>query len=166
MGHLRPWGMQRGMRGVTRAIAVPGLIWLAAAATLLPASAGEVFAPGGVAINGYDPVSYFTEGQPVAGQATITTDWQGATFRFASDAHRRAFLANPARYAPQYGGYCAYGMARGYKATTEPQAFTIVGGKLYLNYSDTVQDTWRADVPGYVARADANWPDVRATPDP
>lgn len=151
-------------RWVTRAIVMPGMIWLAVGTQ--PAAADEIFAPDGVAIHGYDPVSYFTEGQPVAGQASITADWHGATFRFASDAHRRAFLADPARYAPQYGGFCAYGMARGYKATTEPQAFTIVGGKLYLNYSDAVQETWRGDVAGYVTRADANWPDVVGTPDP
>lgn len=145
-----------------------GAIGLAIALTCCAATAqaGEIFTTNGVAINGYDPVSYFTDGKPVPGQAGITAEWKGATFRFASQAHRATFVADPGQYAPQYGGFCAYGLARGYKATTEPQAFTIVGGKLFLNYDDEVQQTWRADVAGYVKQADHNWPDVQSTPDP
>ncbi len=149
---------------ITRGIAVPGLIWLAVGA--MPAVAGEVFTTDGVAIHGYDPVSYFTEGHPVEGKAKITAKWHGATFRFASEEHRRVFEADPNHYAPQYGGYCAYAVAKGQKASTEPQAFTIVDDKLYLNYNDDVQKTWRGDVPGYVKKANSNWPEVIGTPDP
>ena len=81
---------------------------------------------------------------------------------FASAASRDAFRAAPAKYAPQYGGYCAYGMASGYKAPIEPDAWTIVEGKLYLNYNLSVRSRWSADIPGYIGKADANWPTVRS----
>ena len=85
---------------------------------------------------------------------------KGSTFHFASADHRDAFIANPARYAPQYGGFCAFGTAGGYKAAIDPAAFTIVDGKLYLNYNSQVQSKWSADVGGYIRKADANWPEV------
>jgi YHS domain-containing protein len=115
----------------------------------------------GVALKGYDPVAYFTEGKPVRGKPEFTARHDGATYRFASAASRDAFVAAPAKYAPQYGGYCAYGMAAGYKAPIEPDAWTVVDGKLYLNYNQSVRSRWASDVPGYVRKADANWPTVR-----
>ena len=116
----------------------------------------------GLALKGYDPVAYFKEGKPVPGKPQFTALHEGATYRFASPASRDAFLAAPAQYAPQYGGYCAYGMASGYKAPIEPDAWTIVDGKLYLNYNRSVRSRWSADIPGFIGKADANWPTVRS----
>jgi YHS domain-containing protein len=127
------------------------------------AVAGEFYEKDGVAIRGYDPVAYFTEGKSVAGSQSFTSEYKGSLFRFASVAHRDAFAGNPRKYAPQYGGYCALGMAKGYKASIDPTAFSVVGGKLYLNYSLSVREQWQEDIPGYIAKADKNWPDVKNT---
>ncbi|MBX3331253.1 MAG: YHS domain-containing protein [Nitrospira sp.] len=124
-------------------------------------SAGDFFEQNNLAIDGYDPVAYFTEQKPVKGSTQFRSDYQDSTFQFASAAHRDAFLADPSKYAPQYGGYCAYGMAKGYKATIDPAAFTVVGDKLYLNYSETVRSRWLSNIPDYVQKADANWPEVQ-----
>jgi len=138
---------------------------IAAAVMLLTgveqALAGEFFEKEGVAIRGYDPVAYFTEMKPVKGSAEFRAQYQGSTFHFASAAHRDDFLRKSTKFAPQYGGYCAFGMAKGYKATTDPAAFTTTGDKLYLNYSETVRSQWLSDVPRYVRKADGNWPDVK-----
>jgi YHS domain-containing protein len=116
----------------------------------------------GLALKGYDPVAYFAEGRPVPGKPEFTARHEGATYRFASAASRDAFRAAPAKYAPQYGGYCAFGMASGYKAPIEPEAWTIVEGRLYLNYNLPVRSRWSADIPGFIRKADANWPTVRS----
>lgn len=123
-----------------------------------PASAAdEIFVTAEGAIRGYDPVAYHTQSKPVPGLASITVDWNAATWRFASKANRDLFVANPERYAPRYGGYCAYGTAQGYKVSTDPNAFAIVEGALYLNYSKPVQTTWNKDRPGYIAKANQQW---------
>ncbi len=109
------------------------------------------------AIRGYDPVAYHAEARPVLGEPDITFEWEGAVWHFASTANRDAFAADPAKYAPAYGGYCAYGTANGYKVSTAPEAFAIEDGKLYLNYSVAVQRTWNKDRPGYIEKADSNW---------
>lgn len=114
----------------------------------------------GTAIDGTDPVSYFTEGRPVEGSSKYTHEWNGATWRFASEENRALFAANPEKYAPQYGGYCAWAVSQGYTASTEPEHWSIVDGKLYLNYSADVQARWVKDKPGFIAKADANWPKV------
>ena len=114
----------------------------------------------GTAIDGTDPISYFTEGRPVAGDRNITHDWNGATWRFTSAENRDLFAANPEKYAPQYGGYCAWAVAQGYTASTDPEAWKIVDDKLYLNYSKSVQEKWEADIPRHIAAADGNWPAV------
>jgi YHS domain-containing protein len=116
----------------------------------------------GLALKGYDPVAYFTEKKPVRGKSEFTARHEGATYRFASAANRDAFAAEPGKYAPQYGGYCAFGVASGYKAPIEPDAWTVVEGKLYLNYSQSVRRQWSGDIPGYLRKADANWPTVRS----
>lgn len=116
----------------------------------------------GLGLKGYDPVAYFTEQKPVRGKPEFTATHEGATYRFASAANRDAFAAAPAKYAPQYGGYCAFGMAGGYKAPIEPDAWTVVDGKLYLNYNQSVRRQWSSDVPGYIRKADVNWPSVRS----
>ncbi len=132
-----------------------------ALSTAQPSHAGEINAQNGIAIAGHDPVAYFSEKKPVKGAARFTHTHKDATFRFASAENRDAFAANPEKYAPQYGGFCAYGTSRGYKAPIDPAAFTVVKGKLYLNYSADVQQTWRKDIPGYVGKADKAWPDVK-----
>ncbi|MEO0937750.1 MAG: YHS domain-containing (seleno)protein [Pseudomonadota bacterium] len=119
-----------------------------------------VYAENGIAIDGTDPLSYFNEGAPIAGSADITHDWMGATWRFTSAANRDAFAADPAAYAPQYGGYCAYAVSEGYTASTIPEAWKIVDGKLYLNFNRRIQRRWERDIPGRIAAADANWPGV------
>ena len=116
----------------------------------------------GAAIRGYDPVAYHRELQPVKGSEQFTASWKGATWRFASAQNRDLFKANPERYAPQYGGYCAYGVAGGYTVGIDPDAWSVVNGKLYLNYSPGVQASWKQDVPGYIRKADANWPTALA----
>jgi YHS domain-containing protein len=126
------------------------------------AAAGEFFEKDGVALRGYDPVAYFNAGQPTRGSAAYKADYKGSTFHFASQANRDAFAADPAKYAPQYGGYCAYGTAGGYKAAIDPAAFSVVNGKLYLNYNRDIQKEWSKDVPGYISKADKNWPAVSA----
>lgn len=134
-------------------------ITLAAARPLL-AAAPAVFATDGVAINGFDPVAYFTEGKPVRGDAAYTSDWEGAALRFASAGNKATFDADPAAYAPKYGGYCAYAVSKGATAPTDPEAWTVHEGRLYLNFSTDVRAIWRQDVGGNIARADANWPAV------
>ena len=126
------------------------------------ALAGEFYEKDGAALRGYDPVAYFSEGKPVKGLPQHQAGYKGSTFHFASKANQDAFAANPAKYAPQYGGYCAFGVSGGYKAAIDPAAFTIVEGKLYLNYNRDVQKKWAADIRGYVAKADKNWPAVSA----
>lgn len=114
----------------------------------------------GTAIDGTDPVAYFTMGKPVKGSSDFAHDWNGATFHFATAENRDAFAANPEKYAPQYGGYCAWAVSQGYTASTDPEAWTIVDGKLYLNYNKSVQSTWEQDIPGNIAAGDGNWPKV------
>lgn len=131
------------------------LLALVVAASGLEAQAVNV--RNGLALDGYDPVAYQTEQRATPGSAAFTTTHEGAVYRFASEASRAAFEADPARYLPAYGGYCAYGMARGYRAKIDPRAFTVVNGRLYLNYSLEVRDRWSKDIPGYLQKADANW---------
>ncbi len=142
--------------------------WVAIGILLAPSTvwAGEVNLADGVAISGYDPVAYFTSGKAVHGDPAITATHDGATYRFASGADRALFVADPARYEPQFGGFCAFGTAEGHKATIDPEAFTIIGGKLYLNYNQDVWATFKQDPQGYIRKAEANWPTVREQPDP
>ncbi len=109
------------------------------------------------AIRGYDPVAYHTESKPVKGSREFAFSYEGATWYFASEHNRDLFESDPERYAPAYGGFCAYGMSRGFAVSTDPDAWTIVDGKLYLNYSLGVRRTWLKDVPGNIEKADANW---------
>jgi YHS domain-containing protein len=135
------------------------VVWLFAG--VLPTFAGEYFEKDGAAIHGYDPIAYFTEMKPVKGLPEFQAEYQGSTFYFSSAAHRDTFTASPDKFAPEYGGYCAYGMAKGYKAVIDPAAFTVVDDKLYLNYSDSVRFQWSKDIPGYILKANANWPDIK-----
>ncbi|MBS0410966.1 MAG: YHS domain-containing protein [Proteobacteria bacterium] len=127
-----------------------------------PAREAEIYTPllSNLAVSGYDAVAYFDQGKPVMGQAQFETEWKGAKFRFASAAHLARFKANPAAYAPQYGGYCAWAVSQGHTAKGDPKVWKLVGGKLYLNYDASVQQRWERDVPGNISRADRNWPRV------
>lgn len=123
----------------------------------------NVFSVDGKAIRGYDPVAYFTDGQAVKGDSTLTYAYEGTTWQFASKEHLDAFKTDPTKYMPQYGGYCAYGTADGHKAPTQPDAWTIDNGKLYLNYNTKVRTKWNTDRPGYIEKADQNWPKLKDT---
>ena len=105
---------------------------------------------GDTAIRGYDTVAYFTEGKALQGKDAFVTEWMGAKWKFVSKGHLDQFKAAPEKYAPQYGGYCAYGVAQGYLVKVEPDQFKIVEGKLYLNYDASVQATWLKDPAGYI----------------
>ncbi|HYG53714.1 MAG TPA: YHS domain-containing (seleno)protein [Burkholderiales bacterium] len=129
-------------------------------ASLAQAQKGEIYADSAGAIRGYDPVAYFTLQLPTKGSDKFTYQWKGATWRFVSAENRDLFARSPEKYAPQYGGYCAYGVAQNYAVSIDPAAWRVVDGKLYLNYSKGVQRDWDKDVPGYVRKADANWPSV------
>jgi YHS domain-containing protein len=148
-------------------VRAPG--WLSAAVMTLTLAAGSAWAAEPVntngsplALGGYDVVAYFTEGKPVAGQAAHEAHWNGARWRFASAEHRERFLREPKRFAPRYGGYCAYAVSRGYTAPVAPEAWRIVDGKLYLNYSKDVQTLWEREIPANIKKADTNWPAVLA----
>ncbi len=112
------------------------------------------------AVDGYDPVAYFTESKPVKGSKEFTYDYNGAEWRFASAENLESFKADPEAYAPQYGGYCAWAVSQDYTARGNPKNWSIIEGKLYLNYNDKVQKTWEQDIPGFIAAADKNWPSV------
>lgn len=113
-----------------------------------------------VAVGGYDPVAYFTDSHPVRGAAQFRIMHQGYEYRFASAEHLAAFRANPARYLPQYGGYCAWAVSQGYTASGNPNNWRIVDGRLYLNYNAEIQARWLSDIPGHITRANNNWPSV------
>ena len=136
------------------------LAWLAGAAGPSRAAAPINAARGNLALQGYDPVAYFEEGKAVKGEAGHSASWMGATWQFASAKNREAFQADPERYAPQYGGYCAWAVSEGYTADIDPHAWRIVNGKLYLNYSKSIQRRWEKDIPGHIAMGDKNWPGV------
>lgn len=114
-----------------------------------------------VAVSGYDAVSYFQgDGKPVMGDAKYTVSYNGAEWHFANQANADAFKADPAAYAPQYGGHCAWAMSRGSLAPGDATLYKVVDGKLYLNFNQGVQNTWLKDVPGFIAKADPAWKDV------
>ena len=114
----------------------------------------------GWAIKGYDPVAYFVQDEPLKGKSAHSYAWMGATWYFASADNRALFVADPEKYAPQYGGWCAYAVSQGGTAPIDPQAWKIVGDKLYLNVNLRIQKVWEKDIPGYIAKADENWPQI------
>ena len=111
-----------------------------------------------VILAGYDTVAYFTEGKPVRGKAQYTAVYNDAIYRFSSASNRDAFRADPARYAPMYGGFCAYGMTFGKKFEVDGKAFEIVDGKLYVNKNRDVYKAWAEDIPKHIAEANSHWP--------
>ncbi len=114
----------------------------------------------GIAIRGYDTVAYFTLSKPVKGDEAFAVQWNDATWHFSSQEHADLFENDPEAYAPQYGGYCAYGVSQNYLVKIEPEQWRIVDGKLYLNYDQKVQTTWLEDVPGYIKSADNKFLDL------
>jgi YHS domain-containing protein len=115
----------------------------------------------GLAISGYDVVMYFSEGRAVPGKVEFEHTLSGVRYRFATAANKELFTRDPARYLPQYGGFCAYAVSRGYTADVDPEAWQVVDGKLYLNYSQRVRALWQQDIPGNITKADANWPTLK-----
>lgn len=112
----------------------------------------------GVAIQGYDPVAFFTDNKPVKGSPQFVTKRDGAIYYFASKEHREMFLKEPAKYEPCYGGYCAYGVSRNKLVEIDVDAFQVVDGKLLLQYSKGVRDDFNKDAKGNLAKAESNWP--------
>lgn len=113
-----------------------------------------------VAVEGYDPVAYFTDAKPVKGDKAFSTQYKGAEWRFSSAENLALFENDPTKYAPQYGGYCAWAVSQNYTARGNPKNWTIIDEKLYLNYNDEIQARWMKDVPGFIEAGDKNWPDV------
>jgi len=141
---------------------VAALVTIMSISTLGTASAKSLYYSSlfGTAVEGYDVVAYFTDGKPVEGTDDFSVDWKGATWQFSSEENKALFESDPEKYAPQFGGYCAWAVSQGYTASTVPEAWSIVDGKLYLNYSKGVQNTWEQDIPGNIKLADTNWPNI------
>jgi hypothetical protein len=139
------------------ALAAPAAL---AVAPMARAAEPRVFQSRSGTINGIDPVAYFDGNGPVAGNPRITHDWEGATWQFATVDNRDAFAAEPDRFAPAFGGYCAYAASRGYLAPTIPEAWSIHEGRLYLNASLRARRLWTNELPGVIALGEANWPAI------
>ena len=125
-----------------------------------PAAEPEINMDSGLAIHGYDPVAYFRWGEPREGLEEYALEWKGAVWRFVDQENLDAFRAEPEAHAPQYGGYCAWAVSKGYLADIDPRAWTIYKDKLYLNYSLSVREQWNEQRQASIAKADANWPGV------
>lgn len=142
-----------------------GLAAIAVAATLATtAFAGEFdvnVTSTDLALRGVDPVSYFTAGEPLQGEVNITSEHNGAIYRFTSEETKATFEADPEKYAPQYGGFCAFGLANGFKFDGDPDVWRIVDDRLYLNLSPAVSEIWQKDIPGYIETAENLWTDVK-----
>lgn len=138
---------------------------LALALSCAAGAADGVYAPGSVAIRGYDPVAYFLDGKPEKGIDAFSITWRGAIWKFATREHLEKFTAAPEKYAPQFGGYCTYGASLGHLATSEPAAWSIVAGKLYLHHSEPVRDRFLRDPLPVLQRADSEFPILIANPD-
>jgi len=125
------------------------------------AQKSQVYIADGKAIKGYDPVAFFTESKPVMGRDSLMVKWNDAAWYFANRKNLEAFKSAPEKFAPQYGGYCAYGTAKGHKAPTEVDTWTVVDGKLYFNYNKKVKEMWVKDEPGFIKMADQSWATIK-----
>lgn len=137
------------------------LVMLVFAGITLSAQKPQVYIKDGKAIRGYDPVAYFTEKKAIKGNDSLVYGWNNASWYFSSRNNLELFKAEPEKYTPQYGGYCAYGLSNGYKAPTDADAWTIDNGKLYLNYSLEVRRLWDKERKQRIEKADKNWPEVQ-----
>ena len=154
-------------RTISRRSVLAGVVLSAAAALVsLPASAvSEHSLKDGVAVQGYDVVTYFDGAQPTVGDAQYKSEHDGAVYHFSSAGNRDKFNANPSKYAPAYGGYCAFGTAMGRKFPGDPLVWRVRDGKLYLNLNKKVQAKWNENIPGFIRGADNNWPLIRTVAD-
>lgn len=149
----------RQAAGGWRRATIVGLAAVGLLAMAAPAFAKDpVYTSGGLALSGYDAVAYFSDRKPIQGRPEFATQWGGARWQFASAANRDAFVKGPERYAPQYGGYCAYAVSKGYTASADPMLWRVVEDKLYVSYSKSAQSLWEQDIPGNINKADKNWP--------
>jgi YHS domain-containing protein len=133
----------------------------ALAADEINASLGLTAEGSPLALHGYDPVAYFTAGAPMPGRAELAAQHEGATYYFATKENRDAFAKQPARYAPAYGGYCAFGVSVGKKFDGNPNYWTVSGDRLYLNLNADIAEKFQKDVPGAIAKADRQWSRIR-----
>lgn len=129
--------------------------------SLMAADIGMSVDENDLAIKGYDPVAYFTDQGAVQGNPQYSATYKNAIYHFASSENRDQFKADPQAFAPQYGGYCAFGVAMGKKFETDPQAWKIEDGKLYLNLDKTVQQRWLEDTQGFIQDANTNWTSIK-----
>jgi YHS domain-containing protein len=143
-----------------RAAAFVTVVLVVGGARLVAGEPEWYFRSGDAALSGYDAVAYFTESRAVKGDAKFETSWNGARWRFSSAENRDRFANAPAKYAPQFGGYCAYAVSDGHTASGDPKAWSVVNGRLYINYSPSVRQEWEKDRTRHIARAEANWPEV------
>ncbi len=147
----------------TASLSVSGLLAILAILVMVGlAKAGEPpehvnVDPDGFSVNRYDPVAYFTEGRPVRGNPEIYGEYQGVKYAFSSESNRQLFLDDPEKYVPQYGGYCAYGLAQGAKSDVDPEVWDIVDGKLYLMVSGGTQSVWQKRKKAYIELANKAW---------
>ena len=141
------------------------LSFLMMMAMLIPgvASSKENTAISTVGVQGYDLVGYHTEGKPVKGNGHYLAVHDGTTYLFVSESNQKTFEANPAKYLPAYGGYCAYGVSVGKKFVGDPKVWKLVDGRLYLNLDKDIQTTWKKDIPGNIVKAENNWPKIKDT---
>jgi YHS domain-containing protein len=138
------------------------LLFTTSITTLAQELSGKVFSTKNGAIDGYDVVAYFIDAELTKGDKQFALKWNDATWYFATDQHQNLFKANPEKYVPQFGGFCAYGVSKGYKVKADPQAWYIQDGRLYLNYDLDVQRTWLKDKPTYINKATNNWVKIKA----
>jgi hypothetical protein len=137
------------------------LVLLATAFMLQLHAQSEIYAPKGTAINGYDVVAFFHESKPVMGSSEFSHQYKNATWLFSTKENMEAFAAAPQKYAPQYGGWCAYGTSQGHKAPTQVDTWTITNDKLYFNYNKKVKAMWSQDQKHLIEVADEKWPTVK-----
>ena len=149
------------MKRLLLTIILPSIIYSLGYTSLMAQGNMEnVYSNSSGAIEGYDPVAYFTEGKPVEGKESITYDWKGATWHFSNEEHKSMFMENPEKYAPEYGGFCAYAVSQGAKAEIDPAAWHIEGGKLYLNNNKDIQEKWMENKKELIKEADKNWKEL------
>ena len=137
------------------------LLVVAAPSAFLSSTAAVNVDQDGLAMRGYDPVAYFDTGKPTKGLASLDASFDGARYLFASEEHRQQFMADPAKYVPQFGGFCAIGTSFGEKVDADPETGRVVNGRLYVNFNEKAQALFDKDVPGTIQRAEQNWPTVK-----
>ena len=122
----------------------------------------EIYSPSGIALNGYDVVSFYTESKAIRGADAFSFKWKDATWLFSSQQHLDSFKQSPEKYEPAFGGYCAYGTSRGYKAPTQIDTWTIVNNKLFFNYNQKVKELWNKNQSTFIDSATVKWPLIKS----